>query len=163
MKLIFKQRFFSWFDSYDIYDENENTVFTVEGKLAWGHKLHILNPAGEHIGTIREKIISFLPKFEMYVGDEYIGCISKRFSLFKPKFDIDCNGWQVNGNFMGWDYEITDSNDRTVAEISKELFHFTDTYIIDVKDPKNVLYALMITLAIDAEKCSAASASSAST
>ena len=30
MKLLFKQRFFSWFDSYDIYDEAGNTVFTVE-------------------------------------------------------------------------------------------------------------------------------------
>ena len=50
MKLLFKQRFFSWFDSYDIYDEDGNTVFTVEGKLAWGHCLHILNAAGEHIG-----------------------------------------------------------------------------------------------------------------
>lgn len=35
MRLLFKQRFF-WFDSYDIYDEDGNTVFTVEGKLAWG-------------------------------------------------------------------------------------------------------------------------------
>lgn len=30
MKLLFKQRFFSWFDSYDIYDEYDNTYFTVE-------------------------------------------------------------------------------------------------------------------------------------
>ena len=37
MRLLFKQRFFSWFDSYDIYDEDGNTVFTVEGKLAWGN------------------------------------------------------------------------------------------------------------------------------
>ena len=27
MKLLFKQRFFSWFDSYDIYDEAGNTVY----------------------------------------------------------------------------------------------------------------------------------------
>ena len=30
MKLLFKQRMFSWFDSYDIYDENENTVYVVK-------------------------------------------------------------------------------------------------------------------------------------
>ena len=48
MKLLFKQRFFSWFDSYDIYNENGETVYTVEGKLSWGHKLHILNNQGEH-------------------------------------------------------------------------------------------------------------------
>ena len=27
MKLLFKQRLFSWFDSYDIYDEAGETVF----------------------------------------------------------------------------------------------------------------------------------------
>ena len=32
MRLNFKQRFFSWFDSYDIYDEAGNTVYTVEGQ-----------------------------------------------------------------------------------------------------------------------------------
>ena len=41
MKLLFKQRFFSWFDSYDIFDESGITLFTVEGQLAWGHTLHI--------------------------------------------------------------------------------------------------------------------------
>ena len=68
MRLLFKQRFFSWFDSYDIYDEDGNTVFTVEGKLAWGHCLHILNAAGEHIGTVQQRVLTFLPKFELYIG-----------------------------------------------------------------------------------------------
>ena len=34
MKLLFKQRLFSWLDSYDIYDENEQTVYVVRGQLA---------------------------------------------------------------------------------------------------------------------------------
>ena len=41
MQLLFKQRLFSWFDSYDIYDESGNTVYTVKGKLSWGHLLEI--------------------------------------------------------------------------------------------------------------------------
>ena len=32
MKLLFKQRLFSWFDSYDIYDEFGNTVYVVKGQ-----------------------------------------------------------------------------------------------------------------------------------
>ena len=51
MKLYFKQRFFSWFDSYDIYHEDGSVAYTVEGKLSWGHCLHILSPQGEHIAT----------------------------------------------------------------------------------------------------------------
>ena len=31
MKLLFRQRIFSWFDSYDIYDEYGNTVLVGEG------------------------------------------------------------------------------------------------------------------------------------
>ena len=38
---------------------------------------------------------------------------------------------------------------------TKELFHLTDTYVIDVNDAADALCALMLTLAIDAEKCSA--------
>ncbi len=44
MKLLFKQRFFSWFDSYDIYNEAGETVYTVEGKLSWGRSLTSLTP-----------------------------------------------------------------------------------------------------------------------
>ena len=74
MRLYFKQRFFSWFDSYDIYDEaTGEPVFTVEGKLAWGHCLHILDAQGRHIATVKERILTFLPKFELYLGERYVG------------------------------------------------------------------------------------------
>ena len=46
MKLLFKQRLFSWFDSYDIYDEAGNTVYVVKGQLSWGHKLVIYDAYG---------------------------------------------------------------------------------------------------------------------
>ena len=154
MRLIFKQRFFSWFDSYDIYDEDGNVVYTVEGKLSWGHCLHILNSVGEHIGTVRERVLTLLPKFEMYVGDSYVGCIQKEFTFFTPRFDIDFNGWQVEGSFMEGDYTVTEPCGAPVARISKELFNWTDTYVIDVADPRNALCVLMLVLAIDAEKCS---------
>ena len=153
MRLLFKQRFFSWLDSYDIYDEEGNTVFTVEGKLSWGHCLHVMDAYGNHIGTLQEKIFTFLPQFEIYINDSYIGCIKKEFTFFKPQFTIDCNGWQVDGEWMEWDYTIMDGS-RQVAVISKELFHWTDTYIIDVADPRDALGALLVVLAIDAEKCS---------
>lgn len=154
MKLLFKQRFFSWFDNYDIYDTAGNTVFTVEGRLAWGHCLKIFDQAGQEIGTVKERILTFLPKFELYLGDQYVGCITKEFSLFTPRFSIDCNGWRVEGSFWEWDYNIVDASGRAVATVSKELFNWTDTYVIDVNDPKDAMCALMLVLAIDAEKCS---------
>ena len=154
MKLLFKQRLFSWFDSYDIYDEAGNTVFVVKGQLAWGHRLKIYDAQGREIGTVKERILTFLPKFEMYLGDRYIGCISKEFTFFVPKYNIDCNGWHVHGDLFEWDYQILNSSGRPVANITKELWNWTDTYVIDVLDPQDALCALMLVLAIDAEKCS---------
>ena len=154
MKLLFKQRFFSWFDSYDIYDENENTVYTVKGQLSWGHLLKIYDTYGNEIGMIQEKIFTFLPKFELYRNGDYIGCISKEFSLFKPVYHIDFNDWHIEGDFFEWDYHIMNSSGEYIAQVSKQLFKLTDTYVIDVKEPQDALSALMLVLAIDAEKCS---------
>ena len=76
---------------------------------------------------------------------------------FKPKYNIDFNGWHVEGDWLGWDYSIIDGCGRTVATVSKELFNWTDTYSIEVERPEDALSALMVVLAIDAEKCSAGS------
>ena len=154
MKLLFKQRFFSWFDSYDIYDEAGNTMFVVKGELAWGHLLRIYDANGNEVGYIKEKILTLLPKFEMYIGESYAGCISKEFTFLKPKFNIDYNGWHVDGDWLEWDYTILDAGGHSVAIVSKELWNWTDTYVIDIHNPQDALYALMLVLAIDAEKCS---------
>ena len=154
MKLLFRQRFFSWFDSYDIYDEAGDTMFVVKGELAWGHLLRIYDANGREVGCIKEKILTWLPKFEMYVGDRYAGCISKELTFFKPKYNIDYNGWHVEGDWLEWDYSIINSAGQNVASVTKELWNWTDTYVIDVSNPQDAIYALMLVLAIDAEKCS---------
>ena len=154
MKLLFKQRLFSWIDSYDIYDEAGNTVYTVKGQLSWGHCLKIYDVNGNEVGTVQERIFTMLPKFEIYEEEKYVGCISKEFSFFKPRYNIDYNGWHVEGNFMEWDYDILNLSRRQVAQVSKQLFNWTDTYVIDVNHPQDALSTLMLVLAIDAEKCS---------
>ena len=154
MKLLFKQRLFSWLDSYDIYDENEQTVYVVKGQLAIGHCLNIFDAAGAQLGTVRQKLLTWMPKYEIYEKEQYIGCISREAFSFRPRYDIDFNGWQIEGDFFEWDYTVKDSCGKQIAVVSKELFNFTDTYVIDVAEPVYALDALMFTLAVDAEKCS---------
>ena len=154
MKLLFKQRMFSWFDSYDIYDEQGNTVYVVKGQLSWGHCLKIFDACGNEVGTVKDRIFTFLLKFEVYLGGNYLGCIQKELSFFKPRYDIDYNGWHIEGNLFEWDYTIQDGAGMPVDVISKQLFNWTDTYEIDVSLPQDALVSLMFVLAIDAEKCS---------
>lgn len=154
MKLLFKQRLFSWFDSYDIYNEAGETVYVVRGQLAWGHCLKIYDPYGREVGMVKERVLTLLPKFELFLRGQYLGCISKEFSFLRPRYNIDCNGWHVEGDLFEWDYRILDASRRCVAMISKEVFRLTDTYVIDVCNSQDALCALMLALAIDAEKCS---------
>lgn len=154
MRLLFKQRLFSWFDSYDIYDEAGNTVYVVKGQLSWGHCMKVFDSYGNEIGMLQEKVLTLLPKFEIYLSGTYVGCIKKEFTFLKPVFDIEYNGWRVEGDFFEWDYRIVDGFGKQVATVSKELLNWTDTYVIDVDSTADALSVLMLVLAIDAEKCS---------
>ena len=153
MKLLFKQRAFTWFDNYDIFDEAGDTVYTVQGRLAWGHRLEISDAAGNYLGQVRQEVLTFRPRFSLFIGENCVGQLRKEFALFKPVFTLDCNGWEIEGNFWEWDYRVTEGS-RIVMTVSKELFHWTDTYQMDIADPRDALLCLMIVLAIDAEKCS---------
>lgn len=153
MKLLFKQRMFSWFDSYDIYDEAGNVAFVVKGQFSWGHLLNIYDAFGNHVGTLKEEIFHFMPRFSMYFGDNFVGQIRKEFTFFKPSYVLDCNGWYVQGDLMGWNYNVIAPNNQFVMHAEKELFNWTDTYIIDIANPEDALTSLMIVLAIDAANC----------
>ena len=93
-------------------------------------------------------------QIKLYIGERYVGEVRKELTLFRPAFALDFNGWRVQGSFSEWDYTIDSASRGCIATITKELFHWTDTYVIDVADPKDALGALMVVLAIDAEKCS---------
>lgn len=154
MKLLFKQRMFSWFHSYDIYDETGRTVFTVEGEPSLGHCLRIYDANKNELGMIQERLFKLMPKFDFYIGGNCVGSIAREFTLFSAEYDIDYNGWHVEGDFFGWDYQIQNSAGNCIATVTKELWNWTDTYTITVVNPEDALCALMVVLAIDAEKCS---------
>ena len=93
IRLLFKQRFFSWFDSYDIYDQAGNVFFVVKGAPSWGHRLHIYNAVGEQLGLIQEEVLTFLPRFCLYIGNTYVGQIKKEFTFLKPRRDSATRTW----------------------------------------------------------------------
>lgn len=158
MKLLFRQRFLSFFDSYDIYDEYGEVYFKVVGKLAWGHKFHVYDRNDNLVAILNQRVLTLLPRFDIFDSKENLmGTITKRLTLFIPRFDIDMNGWEIEGNFMQWDYCIT-KDGNTIATISKQIFRFMDTYVIDV-DEQNALCALLVVVSIDAIKCSSEKAS----
>lgn len=152
MKMLFKQRLFSWFDSYDIYNEEGEAIYEVQGQLAWGHCLQIYDKSGNHLGTVKERLLTLMPSFDLYEKEQYIGQVNKEFTFFIPKFHLECGDWEVSGDILEWDYQVMDSATSMVASIQKRIFNLTDTYELEVFRSENALHVLMIALAIDAAK-----------
>lgn len=154
MKLLIKQRVFSWTDSYDIYDENGTAKYFVKAEFfSFGHQLHVYDSNQNEIAVIHERLLTFLPVFEVETGGRTVGSIRKSFSFFVPKYEIDYNGWRVEGDFLGWNYDVY-SGCSPVIHISKELLHWGDTYVIDFMNPADELDGLLLVIAIDAANCS---------
>lgn len=154
MRLLIKQRVFSWTDTYDVYNGNGESKYFVKAEFfSIGHKIHIYDTMQREIGMIQEKVFTFLPKFEVIIGGRIVGQIEKQVAFFKPRYKIDYNNWTVEGNFWGWDYDVVSGN-KTIVHISKELLHWGDTYILDIQEPEDEIYALLLVIAIDAANCS---------
>ena len=162
MKLYIKQKVFSWKDKFTVKDEGGNDRFFVEGQLfSLGKKLHVTDSEGTEVAFIQQKLLTFLPKFFVYIGDRQVAEIVKEFTLFKNKYRIDGLGWEVNGNFLDHDYEITNKG-RPIVRISKAWFTWGDSYEVDIANGVDPVIAIAVVLAIDcvldAQRAAAASA-----
>lgn len=154
MRLLIKQRVFSWTDSYDVYDENENRKYFVKAEfLSLGHQLHVYDAAGNEVGAVKQRLLTLLPAFDIEVNGVERGSIQKKFSFLQPKYEVDFNGWRAEGDFFGWDYDVY-AGCSSAIHISKELFHWGDTYVIDFANPEDELMGLLLVIAIDAANCS---------
>ena len=153
MRLLIKQRVFSWTDSYDVYDEYGNRKYFVKAEfLTLGHQIHVYDMQNREVGCIRQKLLTLLPEFRIEMDGVECGSIQKKFTFLRPKYEVDCNGWRVEGDFLGWDYDVY-AGCSSVGHISKELFHWGETYTINILNPEDEIPALMLVIAIDAANC----------
>ncbi len=150
MKLYIKQKVFSFRDRFTVRDEFGRDVYSVSGELiSLGKRLHILDNSGREAALVKQKLLTFLPKFTISISGMGDVEIVRKLTLFKPYYIVSDIDWEVNGSFTEHNYSITRSG-RAVAKISKAWFSWGDSYEINVSDPEDALMALAVVIAIDA-------------
>lgn len=154
MKLLIKQRIFSWTDTYDVFDENQTPRYYVKAEFfTLGHQIHVYDKqTGNEVGAIHQRLLSMLPKFDIEINGRTMGTVNKQFTFFKPKYELDYLGLRVEGNLLGWDYDVMNGCSK-VMHISKEPLNWGDTYVIDYQNREEELTGLLLVLAIDASNC----------
>lgn len=158
MQLYIKQRIFSWGDRYDVYDETGEARYEVRSALfSLGHQIHVYDKQADEghdeVGSIRQKLFTLMPTFEIEIGGRVIGTVRKKFTLLRQNYEVDYRGWDVDGNFLGWNYRVVQS-DREVIAITKEIWNWSDTYTLTFRNPADEIPGLLLVLAIDAANCS---------
>ena len=154
MELLIRQRVFSWTDTYDVCDSSGNPKYFVKGGFfSLGHKIHVYDKyTGEKLGCVAQRLLTLLPTFEISVRGTILGTVKKKFTFFTQDYLVDYRGWDVSGNFLGWDYRVTDGT-REVMSISKEWLTWGDTYTLRYNNPADELPGLLLVIAIDAANC----------
>ncbi len=150
MKLYIKQKVFSFHDRFTVKDEAGNDRFYVEGEIfTLGKKLHILNPHGENLLSIQQRLFTFMPKYDLIRRDETVATIIKEFTFLKPRYVIDGIPFTVEGDFFDHTYEIL-RDESPIASIYKEWFSWGDSYVVDVfNSDVDELILLAIAITID--------------
>ena len=158
MELHIRQRIFSWGDSYDVFDDSGEARYEVRSAFfSLGHQIHIYDKRADEgrdeVGSIRQKLFTLMPTFEIEIGGRVIGTVRKKFTLLRQNYEVDYRGWDVDGDFLGWDYKVIQA-DREVLSITKEIWNWSDTYTLRFRDPADEIPGLLLVLAIDAANCS---------
>ena len=149
MKLYIKQKVFSFKDKFSIYDENGEIKYTAEGEIfTLGKKLHIKDLNGREVIFIKQRLLTFLPKYEISINEAAPVEIVKNFNLLKHAYTIPEWDITIKGDFFAHEYEVI-RNDTEIAHLSKEWFTWGDTYAINIADARDELMALASILVVD--------------
>jgi uncharacterized protein YxjI len=153
MRYVMRQKIFELGDDFTISDEEGKDVFLVDGRaMSMGHKLSFQDMNGRQLAFIKEKLLSLVPTYELYVNDALIAVVKQQmFRLFKHRFHVDVPGpddLEAEGDFFDHEYTFHRGDD-VVGSVSKAYFSWSDTYGIDVRDPKDTVLVLASAIVID--------------
>lgn len=148
-------------ETYYIYDFERKVRYVIKGELlSLKHHLHVYDATGKtELATVKEQLISVRspfsfdtnPKdFVIAIGGKKIGKVRTKAAFLRHKFDITFNEWTVEGDIIGKNYKVIDKNNNIVMTISQKFSIGHDLYWVDIVNPENEFYCVLILLALDA-------------
>ena len=147
MLFYLKEEFLS-FDHFDIWDENENLVYSADREFFnFGKKLIVRDASGQQVAAVQHMPFSLPCTYALTIGAREYD-LTRNFAFFSRSYSLDELGWEIEGDFMSLEYEITKNGSR-VATISRAFLTLGNRYALEVADPRDALIALYTILAID--------------
>lgn len=153
MRYLMKQKLFSLGGQFVIQNEAGEGVYRVVGEVfSFGNKLSFQDMNGNELAHIDQKLMSWGPTYEIHRNGELAAVVKQHlFTLLRCIFTVDVPGpddLEARGDFWSYSYTFIRSG-RTVAEISKRWFAFSDTFGVEIMDEEDPVLILAATVVID--------------
>ena len=149
-RFLVKQKFRLGGERFDIKDEMGNIAYQVEGSFFKIPKTFtIFDNSGEQVSEISKEMLTFMPRFEIQLSNGDSFYIRKKLTFFRDKYKFDNLGLRIEGNIWDLNFRLLDDRDQVIAEIAKELFHFTSTSTVTVYDESYADLVISLCVAID--------------
>jgi uncharacterized protein YxjI len=153
LRYVMKERLFSFGDDFAIRDASGHEVYFVDGKaFSIGNQLSFQDMQKNEVASIRQKLLSWGPTYEIYRSGERVAVVKKKlFTLFSCTFTVDVPGpddLTAEGRFTEHEY-TSKRGGAAVATVSKKWFSWTDTYGVDIANGQDDVLILAATVVID--------------
>ncbi|MEO1527331.1 MAG: LURP-one-related family protein [Planctomycetota bacterium] len=147
-----KEKFWSWGNNFAITDDAGNPAYHVSGAVfSWGDHLSFQDSVGNELAVIKQKLLSFKPRYQIVIDGEPFAEVVKEWSWFNKTFLLDVpgpNDYTISGSF--WAHEFSfERGGRTVASVSKKFWSWTDSYGVDIVDGEDEVAVLCACIVID--------------
>lgn len=136
--------------NYQIKNEIDELAYQVRGKiLSFGHDLTLETAQGVEVARIKQRLMNWMPTFELYLENKHFATITRKFSWFKKHFLLDVpgpNDYEIEGDFWDYEYEFR-RQEGVVASVSRKMFSLTGVYGVDIiegEDPISILAAVVV-------------------
>ena len=152
MKFHIKERAWTIREELLVRDQNGQPVFKVKGKFFHiGDNLRLLDlEERAEAAHIKQKVLALTPHYEIYQnGAHWASLHEKLLHFFGERFKIKLESgeiYHIDGNIWNWDFTVSNDRGDLLAEISKRISLFSDSYAVDIAQGVDV--PLMISLAI---------------
>ena len=144
-----KQKVLSFLYHFTIKDAAGVDCYVVDGEWSLRKSLFLKDLNGSELAHIKGRF-SFRNTFEIFQDGVLNAIVRQELALFKTKLSVEGPNWEITGNWMSSQFEITDMDGGVHASISRELWTWGDSYRIDIADGEPEILLLAIVISIDA-------------
>ncbi len=157
MRYHMRERAWSLTEAFVIRDDAGNSVFEVRGKFFHiGDDLVMFDRyTGQELVHIKQRILSLLPRYEIYRDGQLWADVHEQFRFFGERFKVEgANGiiFHVDGDIWRWNFTVSDDQGNLLAQIGRQFSIFRDSYAVDVVPNVDAPFILALAIVIEMVK-----------